>query len=37
MRKNKPLKWVVLDNLPTIWVGLVFAFGLILAANHAGA
>ena len=33
---KKNLKWVVLDNLPTIWVGLVFAFGIILVANHAG-
>ena len=29
-------KWV-LDNLPTIWVVLVFVFGMALAANHANA
>ena len=29
-------KWV-LDNLPTIWVVLVFVFGMALAANHASA
>ena len=33
---KKSFKWVILDNLPTIWVGLVFAFGLILVASHAG-
>ena len=29
-------KWV-LDNLPAIWVVLVFVFGMALAANHANA
>ena len=32
----KKFKWMILDNLPTIWVGLVFAFGMILAYSHAG-
>jgi len=32
----KKIKWIILDNLPTIWVGLVFAFGMILAYSHAG-
>ena len=30
--KNK-----ILDNLPTIWVIAMFAFGLVLSANHAKA
>ena len=29
-------KWV-LDNLPTIWVVLVFVFGMALGATHANA
>ena len=29
-------KWV-LDNLPTIWVVIVFVLGMALAANHASA
>tara|TARA_B000000557_G_C20608632_1_gene372843 strand:+ start:412 stop:519 length:108 start_codon:yes stop_codon:yes gene_type:complete len=32
----KKVKWFILDNLPTIFVILVFTFGMVMAANHAG-
>tara|TARA_B100000927_G_C16197649_1_gene362159 strand:- start:48 stop:155 length:108 start_codon:yes stop_codon:yes gene_type:complete len=32
----KKLKWIILDNLPTIFVILMATFGMVLAANHAG-
>jgi hypothetical protein len=32
----KKIKWALLDNLPTIFVILVFVFGMVMAANHAG-
>ncbi len=32
----KKFKWLILDNLPTIWIGLVFALGLVLAYNQSG-
>ncbi len=30
------LKWLLLNNLPTIWVCAVIVLGLVLAADHAG-
>ena len=30
------LKWLILDNLPAIFVILMFTFGMIMAAEHAG-
>tara|TARA_Y100000992_G_scaffold77502_2_gene49078 strand:- start:461 stop:568 length:108 start_codon:yes stop_codon:yes gene_type:complete len=30
------VKWFILDNLPAIFVVLMFVFGMALAANHAG-
>ena len=32
----KKILWTLLDNLPTIFVILAFAFGMVLAAKHAG-
>ncbi len=29
-------KWFILDNLPAIFVILMFTFGMIMAAEHAG-
>ena len=31
----KNLKWILLDNLPTIFVIAVFTFGMLLAWNAA--
>ena len=30
------LKWMILDNLPTIWIVLVILFGMVLIVNHGG-
>ena len=30
------LKWMILDNLPTIWIVLVILFGIVLIVNHGG-
>jgi|TARA_B000000557_G_C20469091_1_gene314627 hypothetical protein len=30
------IKWIILDNLPTIWILAVMLFGLVLAMDHAG-
>ena len=30
------IKWMVLDNLPTIWIIAVIVLGVVLAADHAG-
>tara|TARA_E500000178_G_scaffold342818_1_gene388609 strand:- start:72 stop:179 length:108 start_codon:yes stop_codon:yes gene_type:complete len=30
------MKWFILDNLPTIFLILVFTFGMVLTAKHAG-
>jgi len=30
------IKWMVLDNLPTIWIIAIITFSVILAADHAG-
>jgi|TARA_B000000557_G_scaffold174097_1_gene141705 hypothetical protein len=32
----KRLKWILLDNLPSIFVILMVTFGMVLAAKHAG-
>ena len=29
----KKLKWMILDNLPSIFVILVFTFGIVMAWN----
>jgi len=30
------IKWMVLDNLPTIWIIAIIVFAFLLAADHAG-
>ena len=30
------LKWMILDNLPAIWIVLVILFGMVLIVNHGG-
>jgi hypothetical protein len=30
----KKLKWMILDNLPSIFVILVFTFGIVMAWNN---
>ena len=30
------LKWMILDNLPAIWIVLVILFGMVLIINHGG-
>jgi hypothetical protein len=30
------LKWMILDNLPAIWIVLVILFGIVLIVNHGG-
>ena len=30
----KKLKWIILDNLPSIFVILVFTFGIVMAWNN---
>ena len=30
------LKWIILDNLPAIWIVLVILFGMVLIVNHGG-
>ena len=30
------LKWMILDNLPAIWIVLVNLFGIVLIVNHGG-
>ena len=30
------LKWMILDNLPAIWIVLVILFGRVLIVNHGG-
>tara|TARA_Y100001937_G_C7030096_1_gene289691 strand:+ start:80 stop:190 length:111 start_codon:yes stop_codon:yes gene_type:complete len=30
------VKWFILDNLPAIFVVMMFLFGIALAGNHAG-
>ena len=32
----KKIKWIILDNLPAVFIILVFTFGMILAAKHSG-
>jgi hypothetical protein len=32
----KKIKWMILDNLPTIWIVLVILFGMVLIINHGG-
>ena len=32
----KKIKWMILDNLPTIWIVLVILFGIVLIVNHGG-
>jgi len=32
----KKIKWMILDNLPTIWIVLVILFGIVLIINHGG-
>jgi len=34
--KMKNLKYIILDNLPIIWMILMVVLGLVLSANHAG-
>lgn len=34
--KMNKLKWIILDNLPTIWIIGVIVLGVVLAADHAG-
>ena len=33
-KENKSLKWMILDNLPSIFVILVFTFGMVMAWNN---
>ena len=30
----KKLKWMILDNLPSIFIILVFTFGIVMAWNN---
>tara|TARA_B100000575_G_C22913507_1_gene530334 strand:+ start:682 stop:789 length:108 start_codon:yes stop_codon:yes gene_type:complete len=30
------IKWMILDNLPTIWIIAMIVFAVILAADHTG-
>ena len=32
----KKIKWMILDNLPTIWIVLVILYGMVLIINHGG-
>ena len=36
IEENEKNKWMILDNLPTIWIVLVILFGMVLIINHGG-